>query len=304
MPVPILIDCDPGHDDAIAIMLALASPEVELRAVTAVSGNAPLHHTVANAIRVLDHVGRPDIPVAAGADRPLVQDPFTPGDVHGPTGLDGPDLPPPSREPAAAHAIDLIAEQVEASPEPLVLVPTGPLTNIALFAARYPDVAARVGRVVLMGGAAGFGNVTPNAEFNIWADPDAARRTFTSGLDVTMVGLDVTHRALIEPSHCERLLQAGRAGTLTAELVSYYGRSHVGWAGSPIHDAVAVAQVIDPGLLTLTECHVDVDCGPVGRGRTICDLNGTTGLPANARVATDIVPGFGDWLSDRIARLD
>src|SRR5690349_14698188 len=175
MPVPILIDCDPGHDDAIAIMLALASPEVELRAVTAVSGNAPLHHTVANAIRVLDYAGRPDIPVAAGADRPLVQDPFTPGDVHGPTGLDGPDLPPPSREPAAAHAIDMIAEHVEASPEPLVLVPTGPLTNIALFAARYPEVAGRVGRVVLMGGATGFGNVTPNAEFNIWADPDAAR---------------------------------------------------------------------------------------------------------------------------------
>jgi inosine-uridine nucleoside N-ribohydrolase len=303
MPVPILIDCDPGHDDAIAIMLALASPEVELRAVTTVSGNAPLHHTVANAIRVLDHAGRPDIPVAAGADRPLVQDPFTPGDVHGPTGLDGPDLPPPSREPVAAHAIDMIAEHVEASPEPLVLVPTGPLTNIALFAARYPEVAGRVGRVVLMGGATGFGNVTPNAEFNIWADPDAARRTFMSGMDVTMVGLDVTHRALIEPAHCDRLRAAGRAGTLAAELVSYYGRSHAGWAGSPIHDAVAVAQVIDPALLTLTECHVDVDCGPVGRGRTICDLKGTSGLPPNARVATDIVPGFGDWLSDRIARL-
>jgi inosine-uridine nucleoside N-ribohydrolase len=304
MPVPILIDCDPGHDDAIAIMLALASPEVELRALTTVSGNAPLRHTVANAIRVLDHAGRFDIPVAAGADRPLVQDPFTPGDVHGPTGLDGPDLPAPSREPVAGHAIDLIAEHVEASPEPLVLVPTGPLTNIALFAARYPEVAARVGRVVLMGGAAGFGNVTPNAEFNIWADPDAARRTFMSGMDVTMVGLDVTHRALIEPVHCERLRATGRAGKLTADLVEFYGRSHVGWAGSPIHDAVAVAHVIDPTLLSLTECHVDVDCGPVGRGRTICDLHGTTGLPANARVATDIRPGFGDWLGDRIARLD
>jgi inosine-uridine nucleoside N-ribohydrolase len=183
-------------------------------------------------------------------------------------------------------------------------VPTGPLTNVALFAARYPAVAARVGRVVLMGGAAGFGNVTPNAEFNIWADPDAARRTFTSGMDVTMVGLDVTHRALLEPAHCERLMTTGRAGKLTAELVSYYGRSHVGWAGSPIHDAVAVAQVIDPDLLTLTGCHVDVDCGPVGRGRTICDLRGITGLPANARVATDIRPGFGDWLADRIGRLD
>jgi inosine-uridine nucleoside N-ribohydrolase len=303
MPVPIHIDCDPGHDDAIAIMLALASPEVELQAVTAVSGNAPLRYTVANAIRILDHSGRPDIPVAAGADRPLVQDAFTPSDVHGPTGLDGPDLPPPSREPVAAHAIDLIAEQVLASPEPLVLVPTGPLTNIALFIARYPEVAARAGGIVLMGGSTGFGNVTPNAEFNIWADPDAARRTFTSGLDVTMVGLDVTHRALLEPAHCDRLRTAGRAGRLTADLVSYYGRSHAGWAGSPIHDAVAVAHVIDPGLLSLTECHVDVDCTPTGRGRTMCDLNGRNGLPANARVATGIRPGFGDWLSDRIARL-
>jgi inosine-uridine nucleoside N-ribohydrolase len=304
MPVPIIIDCDPGHDDAVAIMLALASPEVELRAVTTVSGNAPLHHTVANAIRILDHAGRPDILVAAGADRPLVQDPFTPGDVHGPTGLDGPDLPPPSREPLAAHAIDVIAELVLASPEPLVLVPTGPLTNIALFAARYPKAALRVGRVVLMGGSAGFGNVTPSAEFNIWADPDAARRTFTSGFDVTMVGLDVTHRALLEPAHCDRLRTAGRAGRLTAELVSYYGRSHAGWAGAPIHDAVAVAHVIDPELLTLTECHLDVDRTPVCRGRTICDLNGTSGLLANARVATGIRPAFGEWLTDRIARLD
>src|SRR3954463_6638594 len=138
VPTPILIDCDPGHDDAIAIMLALASPEVELRAVTTVSGNAPLRHTVANAIRVLDHAGRPDIPVAAGADRPLVQDPFAPGDVHGPTGLDGPQLPPPSRTPSHSHAIDLIAELALGSEDPVTLVATGPLTNVALFVARHP----------------------------------------------------------------------------------------------------------------------------------------------------------------------
>jgi inosine-uridine nucleoside N-ribohydrolase len=303
MPTPIIIDCDPGHDDAIAIMLALASPEVDLRAVTAVSGNAPLHHTVANAIRVLDHFGRADIPVAAGADRPLVQDPFAPGDVHGPTGLDGPDLPPPGREPSETHAIDLIAEHVLASPEPVVLVPTGPLTNVALFAARHPAAASRVDRVVLMGGATGFGNVTPNAEFNIWADPDAARRVFTSGFDVTMVGLDVTHLALLEPAHCDRLRGTGRAGRLTADLVEFYGRSHVGWAGSPIHDAVAVAHLIDPGMLTLTECHVDIDCTPECRGRTSCDLRGLGGLAPNARVATAIRPAFGDWICERLARL-
>src|SRR6059058_6390442 len=141
VPTPIIIDCDPGHDDAIAILLALASPEVELRAVTAVAGNAPLHHTVANAIRVLDHAGRPDIPVAGGADRPLVQSPFTPGDVHGPTGLDGPALPPPAGRPEARHAIDLIAELAASNEPPVTLVATGPLTNVALLAARYPDAS-------------------------------------------------------------------------------------------------------------------------------------------------------------------
>jgi inosine-uridine nucleoside N-ribohydrolase len=302
MPIPIVLDCDVGHDDAIAILLALSSPEVELRAVTAVSGNAPLHHTVANAIRVLDHADRQDIPVAAGADRPLVRDPFTHGAAHGATGLDGPELPPPSRRPQG-HAIDLIADTVRASDQPVTLVPTGPLTNVALFLARHPDAAARLDRIVLMGGCTGFGNVTPNAEFNVWADPDAARRVFTSGLDVTMVGLDVTHQALFTVAEANALRGAGRAGRLVAELVDFYSRSHRDREGTPIHDAVAVAHVIDPELLTLTACSVEVDCGPVCRGRTICDLHGTTGRPANARVATGIRPGFGAWLSERIARL-
>jgi inosine-uridine nucleoside N-ribohydrolase len=302
MPIPIVLDCDVGHDDAIAILLALSSPEVELRAVTAVSGNAPLHHTVANAIRVLDHADRQDIPVAAGADRPLVRDPFTHGAAHGATGLDGPELPPPSRRPQG-HAIDLIADTVRASDQPVTLVPTGPLTNVALFLARHPDAAARLDRIVLMGGCTGFGNVTPNAEFNVWADPDAARRVFTSGLDVTMVGLDVTHQALFTVAEANALRGAGRAGRLVAELVDFYARSHRDREGTPIHDAVAVAHVIDPELLTLTACSVEVDCGPVCRGRTICDLHGTTGRPANVRVATGIRPGFGAWLSERIARL-
>ena len=302
MPIPIVLDCDVGHDDAIAILLALSSPEVELRAVTAVSGNAPLHHTVANAIRVLDHADRQDIPVAAGADRPLVRDPFTHGAAHGATGLDGPELPPPSRRPQG-HAIDLIADTVRASDQPVTLVPTGPLTNVALFLARHPDAAARLDRIVLMGGCTGFGNVTPNAEFNVWADPDAARRVFTSGLDVTMVGLDVTHQALFTVAEANALRGAGRAGRLVAKLVDFYARSHRDREGTPIHDAVAVAHVIDPELLTLTACSVEVDCGPVCRGRTICDLHGTTGRPANARVATGIRPGFGAWLSERIARL-
>ena len=302
-PTPIVLDCDPGHDDAIAIMLALASPEVELVAVTTVSGNAPLHHTTANAIRVLDHLGRSDVPVAAGADRPLVQDPFTPGDVHGPTGLDGPALPPPGREPVAAHAVDLIAELATSDRAPVTLVATGPLTNVALFAALHPRAAAALARVVIMGGSIGLGNVTPAAEFNIWADPDAARRVFTTGLDVTMVGLDVTHQALLSPVENEDLRGCGRAGRLTAELVDFYRRSHPHMPGTPIHDAVAVAQVVRPELLTLEQCHVEVDCGPVSRGRTLVDLHGVTGRPANVHVATAIDGSFTEFLGQRIASL-
>jgi inosine-uridine nucleoside N-ribohydrolase len=303
LPRPIIIDCDPGHDDAIAIMLALGSPEVELIGVTSVSGNAPLHHTTANAVRVLDHLGRADIPVAAGADRPLAQDPFTPGDVHGPTGMDGPELPPPSRAPSETHAIDLIAELVLGSDEPVTLVAVGPLTNVALFVARHPEAAAALERVVIMGGAIGLGNVTPAAEFNIWADPDAARRVFISGLDVTMVGLDVTHQAVFTDEENDRIRQRGRAGRLTAELVDYYRRSHPHMEGTPIHDAVAVAQVVRPELLKTEHCHVDVDCGPVSRGRTLVDLYGVTKREHNVHVATEIDPRFTKFMAERIVTL-
>ncbi len=303
MPLPIIIDCDPGHDDAIAILLALASPEVELLGVTTVAGNATLAHTTANAIRVLDFAGRPDIPVAAGAARPWVQDPFTASGTHGATGLDGPELPPPSRDPDPRHAIDLIAELVAASAKPVTLVPTGPMTNAGLFLARHPEIAERLDRIVLMGGSIGLGNVTPSAEFNIWADPEAARRLFTSGLDVTMVGLDVTHQALITPADAARLRAAGRASRLVAELVDFYGRAHTHMQGSPIHDAVAVAELIDPTMLTLAQVHIDVDCGPLCRGRTVVDLEGVTGGPKTCRVATAIRPGFADFLAERLARL-
>ena len=207
--------------------------------------------------------------------------------------MDGPDLPPPSRAPSPAHAIDLIAELVEASAEPVTLVPVGPLTNIALFLARYPEVAQRVGRVVLMGGTTGFGNLTPNAEFNIWADPDAARRVFMSGLDVTMVGLDATHDALLTFAQCDRLRTTGEAGRLVAELVDFYARSHVGWTGTPIHDAVAVAHVVDPTLLTLVECHVDVDCGPVGGGAPCATSTATAGFRPRRRLQRGSSPASG-----------
>jgi purine nucleosidase/pyrimidine-specific ribonucleoside hydrolase len=297
--IPVLLDCDPGHDDAIALLLALGSDELELRGVTTVAGNQTLEKTTANAIRVLELAGRGEIPVAAGAGRPLVRDPKVAADVHGETGLDGPDLPPPQAEPSNQHAVDFLAERIEGA----TLVATGPLTNVALLLARHPDVTPE--RIVLMGGAIAEGNVTPAAEFNIWADPEAAQRVFASGLDVTMVGLDVTHKALVNP---DQLRGSGRIGEVVAELLEFYGgfhRSVYGWDGSPIHDAVAVAHVIDPGLLEVEHLNVRIDTeSELCRGRTVVDLWRRTGLEPTASVAVGIDSDrFVSLLQERLARL-
>ncbi|HUH81709.1 MAG TPA: nucleoside hydrolase [Solirubrobacteraceae bacterium] len=304
----IIHDCDPGHDDAIALMLALASPEVEVLGVTTVSGNQTLEKTTANAIRVLDHLGCRHIPVAAGSPRPLVRARSVAARVHGETGLDGPALPPPSRTPVEEHAIDWIARMLREHPGPVTLVPTGPLTNIALLLARYPELEPRIERVVLMGGAIGEGNVTPAAEFNIWADPEAARRVFSSSLQITMVGLDVTHRALITQSHVDRLAATGAAGRLAADLFAFYGqhhRRHYGWDGAPVHDAVAVAHVIDANILETRRCGVRIDTGPeLSRGRTYVDLWGSAGWEPDCEVAVDIdAERFLKLLVERVGRL-
>jgi len=251
---------------------------------------------------VLELAGCAEIPVAAGAGRPLVREPRVAAEVHGETGLDGPDLPPPQGEPLRQHAVDFLAERIEGA----TLVATGPLTNVALLLARHPEAVPE--RIVLMGGAIAEGNVTPAAEFNIWADPEAAHRVFTSGLDVTMVGLDVTHQALVTSAHAEQLGQSGRIGTVVAELLEFYGGFHrtvYGWDGSPIHDAVAVAHVIDPTLLELEHVNVRVDCeSELCRGRTVADIWRRTGLEPNANVAVGIdSERFVDLLLQRLARL-
>jgi inosine-uridine nucleoside N-ribohydrolase len=286
-PIPIILDCDPGHDDAIAILLALASPELELVGITTVSGNQTVDKTTANALRVLEFVGRDDVPVHAGADRPLVRERFVARYVHGETGLDGPELPPPSRGPAEGHAVHFLADQIRARQGRVTLVPTGPLTNVALLLALVPG--ARPERVVSMGGAIGEGNRTPAAEFNIWADPEAARRVVESGVDFTMVGLDVTHQALVTDAHTEELRRGGRVGKLVAELIDFYARFHRAvypdLDGSPLHDPVAVAHVSIPGLVDVRDAHITVDCGwDQGRGRTNVDWRGRETAP-NAKVA-------------------
>ena len=306
-PTPIILDCDPGHDDAIAILLALASPEVELVAVTTVSGNQTLDKTTSNALRVLEFAGHGDIPVYAGADAPFVRQRDVAAHVHGESGLDGPDLPPPSHSPQEQHAVEYLADAYRGSDKP-VLVATGPLTNVGLLFATHAD--ARPERIVLMGGAIGEGNRTPAAEFNIWADPEAAQRVFGERLDTTMVGLDVTHRALITDEHTEQMRGAGRVGGMVAELMDFYGRFHKSrypdLEGSPMHDPVCVAHLIDPTLMTVRDAFIEVDCstGP-SWGRTNVDWRNREhfGDP-NAKVGLDIDGDrFAQLVVDRISSL-
>jgi inosine-uridine nucleoside N-ribohydrolase len=302
MAIPILIDCDPGHDDAIAILLALASPEVELLGITTVSGNTTLPNTTKNALKILEFAGRTDVPVAAGADRPLRREQYVAKYVHGESGMEGPDLPNPEIGAVDQHAVDFLGAHADG----VTLVPVGPLTNVALMLARYPDV--RPERIVLMGGAVAEGNVTPAAEFNIWADPEAAARVFESGIDVTMIGLDVTHKALVGGEAVEQMRASGRAGTLVAELLAYYNRFHretYGFDGSPIHDAVAVAHVFRPQLVETWHRHVAIETqSDLCRGRTVADIWRRTGNEPNAHVGVGIDgPVFVELLVERISSL-
>ena len=305
MTTPIVIDCDPGHDDAIAILLALASPEVELVGITTVAGNQTLDKTTRNALVTLEIAGRGDIPVAAGAEAPLRRDLRTAAQVHGESGLDGPVLPEPSARPVSMHAADFLAELIEPG---VVLVPTAPLTNLALMLERHPDVAGRLDRIVWMGGAIAEGNVTPAAEFNAFVDPEAAAVVFGSGIPITMVGLDVTHRALFTRAQAERLRGTGRSGRFVAELSDFFQAFHersYRFEGSPIHDAMAVAHVIDPTLLTTSSANVGIETrSELCDGRTVVDLRGVTGREPNAEVGVDVdAPRFLELLVSRLASL-
>jgi len=307
-PTPIILDCDPGHDDAIALLLAAASPEVELVGVTTVSGNQTVDKTTKNALKVLELAGRSDIPVYAGADRPFLRERDVAAHVHGESGLDGPDLPEPARQAERQHAVDYLAEEIRRRNGRITLVPTGPLTNIGLLFSLHPD--ARPERIVLMGGSIGEGNRTPAAEFNIWADPEAAERVFKEHLDTTMVGLDVTHRALITDAHTERMRGAGKVGRMVAELMDFYARFHKSrypdLDGSPMHDPVCVAHLIDPTLMEVRDAFIEVDCssGP-SWGRTNVDWRGREHFGApNAKVGLDIDgERFAELIVERITSL-
>jgi pyrimidine-specific ribonucleoside hydrolase len=292
-PIPIILDCDPGHDDALALLLALARPEVELLGVTTVAGNATLDNTTRNALSVLTLIERTDVPVAVGADGPLRRPLMTAAHVHGTSGLEGAELPEPGVAPVAEPAIDLMARLLRETDQPVTLVPTGPLTNVAMLIQRHPDLLSRIAHICLMGGALGEGNITASAEFNIWVDPDAAAVVFESGRPVTMIGLEVTHQAIVTAADADRMERlGGRTARVFADLVRYFARFHrqrYGWDGSPIHDAVAVAHVLGRGLVETVDYRVDVEVdSELTRGRTVADFRGLTGRPPNAAVGVGI----------------
>lgn len=308
MPTPIILDVDPGHDDAVAMLMAAASPAIDLLAITCVAGNAPLANTQENARKVLTVGGITGVPVAAGLDRPLVRPLVTAAHVHGASGLDGPALPAPAVELDPRHAVDLIVEVVRSAPRPVTLVPTGPLSNVALALRREPRLAEHVERIVLMGGSIAEGNITPSAEFNIYVDPDAAHVVFTSGIPITMVGLDVTHKALIGPAEKEQIRALGTpVGLLVAGLLDFFGQHHheqYGWDAVPLHDPCCVAELIRPGLITTKPMDVQIETvSPLTLGRTVCDVWGVTGRAPNADVGVDIDRlGFIDVLLDCLRR--
>lgn len=278
--IPVIIDCDPGHDDAMAILWALAAPELEVLAVTTVAGNQTIEKVTNNAIKVLTKAGRSDIPVAMGAKQPLIRKLVVGGEVvHGSSGLEGPTLPECGFAPSKLSALELLVKTLEESEEKITLVPIGPLTNIAALFITRPDLKEKVERLSIMGGGAYMGNWTPAAEYNIWADPEAAKVVFNSGLPIIMAGLDVTHKAYITREENEVLrAQGNEISVFAAELIDYFSKYHYeveGFPGCTMHDPTAIAALIYPDMFTSITCNVDVEVsGELTTGMTVVDTIG------------------------------
>ena len=307
----IIIDTDPGQDDAVAILLALASPELEVLGLTVVAGNVPLAHTERNARAICELAGRADLPVYAGCDAPLVRPLVTAEHVHGKTGLDGVALPEPGMSLAPGHAVDFLIDTLRREPAGTVtLVPIGPLTNIATAFQRAPDIIERVQEIVLMGGAYfEVGNITPAAEFNIYVDPEAAQIVLASGAPVTMMPLDVTHKALTSRAWVEGMRAMGRIGQAVASWTDFferYDREKYGSEGAPLHDPCTIAWLLAPALFTGRHINVEIETkGEFTLGMTVADWWRVSGRPANATFIRDVdAKGFFDLLTRRIGDLD
>ncbi len=311
-PRKIIIDTDPGQDDAVAILLALASPEeIDVLGITAVAGNVPLALTAKNARIVCELAGRTDIPVYAGCDAPLRRRLVTAEHVHGKTGLDGPSLPDPHMALADGHAVDFIIRTLREHPAGKVtLCPLGPLTNIARAFQDAPDIIGRVDEIVLMGGAYfEVGNITPAAEFNIYVDPEAAEIVFRSGASITVMPLDVTHKALVTPERNDAFRAIGtRPAIAVAEMTDFFERfdkEKYGSPGAPLHDPCVTAYLIEPGLFSGRHINVEIETGSdLTLGMTVADWWGVTDRPANAHFMGDLdADGFFALLTKRLAWL-
>ncbi|MCA0904859.1 nucleoside hydrolase [Ruegeria marisrubri] len=311
-PRKIIIDTDPGQDDAVAILLALASPEdIEVLGITAVAGNVPLELTAKNARIVCELAGRTDIPVYAGCDRPLNRPLVTAEHVHGKTGLDGPDLPDPQMPLTEGHAVDFIIDTLRAEePGTVTLCPLGPLTNIATAFSKAPDIVDRVQEIVLMGGAYfEVGNITPTAEFNIHVDPEAADIVFKSGRPIVVMPLDVTHKALVTKPRNDAFRALGnKVGIAVAEMTDFFERfdkEKYGSAGAPLHDPCVTAYLIRPELFSGRHVNVEIETqSELTMGMTVADWWGVTDRAPNALFMGEIdADGFFNLLTERLARL-
>ncbi|MDA0229595.1 MAG: nucleoside hydrolase [Proteobacteria bacterium] len=307
--LPLIIDCDPGQDDAIALMLAMASPEeLDLLGICAVAGNVPLVLTEANARRIRDVSGRPQIPVFAGCPRPMVKILETAEYVHGKSGIDGAGLPDPSRPVEAAHAVDWLIDTLRHADNPITVATLGPLTNIAMAIVMAPDIIENISELILMGGALSLGNISPAAEFNIYSDPHAAHIVFEAGIKLTMIGLDVTHQARATPERLKAIRAINNpAAICVAGMLDFYSAQYIETfgEGAPLHDPCVIAYILRPDLFTGQEMRVDIEISsPLTIGRTVCDQHARSGRAANANVLEKIdADGFFALLGERLARL-
>lgn len=301
MRIPIILDTDPGIDDAAAIAAALFAPELDLALMTTVAGNVSLEKTTRNALQLL-HFWEADVPLAQGASAPLVHPLRDAADVHGESGMEGYDFVAHDRQPLAKPAFIAIRDLLMSAPQPVTLVAIGPLTNIALLLTQYPECKFNIRRLVLMGGSAGRGNFTPNAEFNIAIDPEAAAIVFRSGLEIVMCGLDVTNDAMLDAEYLATLPTLNRTGQMLHALFSHY-RSGSMTSGLRMHDLCAIAWLVRPDLFTLKPCFVAVETqGTWTSGTTVVDIEGKLGQPANAQVALGLdVAGFRRWVAEVLA---
>lgn len=302
----IILDCDPGHDDAVAIMLAVNSPQLELLGVTVVAGNQTLQKTVTNACRVLQWLDS-DVPVYPGCDRPMVRDQIVAAFIHGESGLDGPVFPPLMKSPESEHAVHYLIRTLLSSDGEITVVTTGPMTNLAMALRLEPRIAEKIRRIVLMGGAYTNGNITPAAEYNIYADAEAAHVCFTCGRPITMIGLDVTRKVQCYPAVVERMARLQTpASRLFVDLMAHYCKTQkevFGMEGGPLHDPVTVASLLDPALLLTKPMNVQIDLRSAqSYGRTNCDVFGNLNLPATADVAIGIdAERFWDLIESALA---